>query len=231
MNRLIVFLLLTVLTGCGCCDTEPSNQKDAEIVRVPMTSEEYTIIKEIAAIIINYDDMLQRELNVYLDNSYAFPDEETSHFTVWMDFHTQESLDVAGGRRMMVRVVEGLLERLNNDPWLSEYAGGSFTPRDLYISIELTSYHGKFIDPLLVGRIELCKGLINCYYAHDAIDPTSVEMHMHFEPYESARFFVEQEDLMKERQEADPPKKDAGYIRARRDKLLGWEKAYPSPLP
>ena len=231
MKSLIIFLLLAVLTSCGCCNFDSDNKQSAEIVRVPMSSEEYTVIKEIAAIIINFDDELKRDLNTYLDNSYAFPDEESSHFTVWMDFHSQEILDVAGARRLIVRIVEGLLERLNNDPWLSEYAGGSFTPRDLYISLELTSYYGKFIDPLIVGRVELCKGLLNCFYAHDAMDPLSVEQHQHFEPYESSRFFVEQEDLMKERQEKVPPNKDPSYIRAKRDKLLGFEKAYPTLYP
>lgn len=227
MNRLIVFLLLVGLTSCNCC-LPPEGKKSAEIIRVPMSSEEYSIIKEIAAIIINYDDELKRDLNVYLDNSYAFPNEERGHIVIWMDFHSQEILDVAGARRMIVRIVEGLLERVNTDPWLSEYAGGSFTPKDLYISVELTSFYGKHNDVLIVGRMELNNGVLNCYYAHDALDPRSVEQHQHFEPYESARFFVEQEDLMRERQEmmVPPINKNPSYIRAKRDKLLGFEKAY-----
>lgn len=235
MRRLIILVILVSLTSCckfklwwwqkdcGECD----HNKNSNVVRVAMDEDQYQATCEISKIIIDYQDELKRDLEMYLIHSYAEPD-EYGQWHIWLDFNTQEILDVAGARRMIVRTVEGFLDRLNSHPWLY-IRTGRFTPMSLYVSVELTSYYGKFIDPLIVGRMELEGGFLTCYYAHDALNPRSIIFHQHFEPYASAVCFVRHEDELAKAKEQGkiPTVKDFRIIRNRRDKLLGYPETYP----
>lgn len=201
MHRLLLFFMLTLLSACV-----------SKIYQAPMDENVYASTREISRVILTYADPLKRD-HVYLNHSYAYYEPEEGRFLIWMDFHSQKLLDVDQSRRLLVEMVEGFLESLNNHPilygYLNEYPNAfPFTYHDLYISVELESYHGVYVDPLYVGRFELADGYMSSFYAHTALDPRSCVFHQHFEPYESSLLFVTVEkELDQERKynQAPPP--------------------------
>ena len=188
-----------------------------------MPAGDYEEVLAISHVVIFYTEDMKELLNMHLEHSYAFPDPERGgRYTIWMDFTSQEILDVAESRRMIVKFVEGLLARLIEDPRVMSCFDTPFTVDDLYVSIELESYYAHFIDPLYVARIELAEGFLNCYYAADALNPRSVVYHQHVEPYDNARHFVMDEDDY----DAMSSTKDYYMIRQERNRAFRRERSY-----
>lgn len=204
--RFVIALLLLLTVSSGC--------RKAQNYAVPMPDDTYKATQDISRIIINYVDEWKTK-RVILRHSYAFKCPATGRFLVWMDFHSMLLLDVAESRRVLVNLSEGLLEMLNTFPFFyPPNDGDTFTHFDLYISIEFESFHGQYVDPLLVGRVELKEGYFNAFYAHTALDPRSCVFHQHFEPYESSVHFVkiEQEIERQKALEAPPDGKKRSHF-------------------
>jgi hypothetical protein len=141
-----------------------------------------------------YVDSLPMELGIYLRHSYTYRD-PCKGPVIWMDFTSQDLLDVNEARRVMVETVEGFLGRLNNDPEIAiAFNNVPFTFENLYVSIEYESYFGQYVDPLYVARTELKDSWFTASYAHTAFNERAPIFHMHKEPYESSRFFIMVQD-------------------------------------
>lgn len=174
--------------------------------------------REITRIITIYSIELKQQLCLQLENAYVMHDDFGFH--VWVDWKSQENLDIEEGRRYFVSIVEGLLDRLNYDDNLKSMTGNfQFSPDFLYLSIEFESFFGKYIDPLYIGRLELVDGIFGAFYAHDGFDVKSPVYHKHFEPYETSVLIVQTQRAMWEMQkeiedsELKLEKEKAEYVR------------------
>lgn len=206
MRHLIAFLILLILTGC-CWDRDwRCRRKNLNPGPGPtMTADFLLFSEEIPQIVLPFADELKSKERINLRHSYVYRDDE-GNYIVWLDFYTQLLYDVDQTRRLMVHVVEGLLERLNADGQLYSRWGAPFTFEDLYVSIDFESFFGIYIDPLYISRAVLLCGNLTAFYANTATDMHSVVYHKHEEPYVSSRLFVTIEegiDEAKKRQAID----------------------------
>lgn len=179
ITRLLwLFSLLCLVTGCY---TRPLPEKE------PPATED--AIPELEYIVVSYSNVLYEEEEcLFLLDSRAYYDEEGVQ-RICMKFRTQALVEVLEGRDLIVRVVEGFLARVNNDPILPLYISDfPLTADNLHINIEFESFFGKYVDPLYMARIVLDCGLVY-YYANNAVDPDTMVWHQRIEPYEKAYRF------------------------------------------
>lgn len=188
LNFLYSFLIILATVGLFSCKATtcvPFVEKEDE--------EEFFFSdarREITRIITIYAIELKQMLCMTLENSYIMHDDFGFH--IWVDWKSQDNLDIEETRRLFVSVVEGLLDRLNYDEELKSMTGNFvFSPDYLYLSIEFESFFGKYIDPLYVARIDLEEGIVSSYYAHDAFDVKTPVYHKHYEPYETSLLIVQ----------------------------------------
>lgn len=196
--RFTLALLVTLfLTGCRWeCDTlcDPSER----MLPVAFDDEMMVYQKEFCRVINEFATELEWYYQIWLEHSYAKQDDDGS-FIVWVDFTTQDIEDLPGARRLSVRMIDSLLDRLNGSQILRSGQGRDFTFEDLYFSIEYTSFYGRYNDPLIVGRSELKHGYMNVFYAHDAFKVDPIIYHKHSEPYETSRCIVAAQDAARKR--------------------------------
>lgn len=184
------FALLMILV-LPCCRWESDTYCDPREKMLPLRPDQETMFyqHEICKVINTYATKLDWLHQIWLENCYANY-EEDGQFYIFVDFSTQDNLDLPEARRMSVLLIEGLLKALNENQLLVAHQNGPFTPDNLYFSIEYTSFYGKYIDILLVGRTELKYGYLNVFYAHDAFMLDPVIYHKHSEPYETSKCIV-----------------------------------------
>lgn len=188
-NAIGIFLLLLL---AGCC-AEPTGLMNTPMSTDDVSVDAYKSTQEVSVVILPYAAELAEKERVYLHNSYVYRNDE-GNFVIWLDFTSQLILDVQGVRSLMVHLVEGLLDRLNQNGELYKPWGAPFTYNDLYVSIEFESYFGRYIDPLYVGRSELCEGFLTAFYANTALDRRACVYHKHVEAYASSKLFIDIDD-------------------------------------
>ena len=192
--RILLALLITIcLTGCRW---ESDTVCDPSVRMLPVRPDDETMYfqKELCHVITAYATELEWYYQIWLEHSYAKWDEDEGNFIVWVDFTTQANEDLPGARRLSVRIIDGLLDRLNESEILTSAQGRKFVFEDLYFSVEYTSFYGRYNDPLLVGRSELKHGYLNVFYAHDCFQVEPIIYHAHSEPYETSRCIVASQD-------------------------------------
>ena len=141
--------------------------------------------------------MLKKEQHLDLEDSWVSYDDKIQR--IYVQFSSQRLLTIEQARLQMVKVVEGLLLRLNNHTLLSyELSKFPFTAKDINVKINYESYFGLYVDELYVGLSWLQAGCVN-FYAFNRKDPTIDWDHSRFEPYFKSRELA----LLKE--EADLP--------------------------
>lgn len=182
MTRLCqLMLLLSLLTGCYRVSPEPVYDP----LEGPATED---AIPELEYIVISYSNVLEDEERIFLLDSRGWYDEE-GVFHVCMRFRTQLLLCVLEARDLMVRVVEGFLSRVNNDPILPLYLKDCPMVADqLSVNIEFESFFGKYVDPTYMARTRLECGIVY-YYSFTATDPDQQIWLQRVEPYEKAYRF------------------------------------------
>ena len=88
-----------------------------------------------------YSIELKRDKCVQMEHAHVMHDEIGYH--LWIDYTSQDNLDIEETRRFFVDLVEELLKRLNNDRILTAYTGGFvFTPLTLFISVDFDDGQG-----------------------------------------------------------------------------------------
>lgn len=188
MRKLLFLLFVLVLTGCGV--PEPVRLYDVDFDPVIVDSS------------VNVDDF------IYAINTYAVPWElgrrpgvvlEDSRIfynnfvveKIWLKFITQQILEVWDARKLIVQIVEGYLERLNNDERLKIHMPNRhLTPMNIDVTLISESYMGKYVDPLYVNVIYLQDGMV-WYYAYDVYNPNTDVWHQRVEPYHKAHLLAQ----------------------------------------
>jgi len=189
MRAVFLFVLISVLSGCQFCKEERSQDPFGCENSVFLDLDEETRVEhtEIIRILSSYGVKLKKEDRIFIEGAYAKYDE--GQWWIWIDASSQKLVDLPRARYMMVDLVEGLLEELNGSYKINK----EFTHNNLYVSIELESFFGQYVDLFYVGRMELKEGNFFAAYAHTAIQSETVYHHMHSEPYETSKIITRSE--------------------------------------
>lgn len=158
--------------------------------RVPPAPEPMAIesIPELEYVVITYGNHLDQYRNLILSDSRAYFDEKGFE-SIWLKFTSQDLVDMCQARDLIVYVVEGLLKRINNDGELIGYLEHfPLTAVNLKIEIKFECFHGRFVDPLYIGLIQMEDGLVE-YYAFDALEKNVWEWDQRVETYDKAYRF------------------------------------------
>ena len=215
MMKLKIFLffilpLTLVLSGCRGKGCETGCYDGAYGYPNGQTRE----IHDEASELINLYALELEELEeLKLCNAYVYKEpyeDGTYHYVYWVEFKSMGLYDVCDGRHLLVRVVEGLTERLNMSAQLTEFTSYSeITPHDVYVSISFESYFAEYIDPLYLARIELEDGYYSKFYAWTGFDFQHNKLfHKHTEPYFRSRQIVDIQEGYALAKEVAKPKKE-----------------------
>lgn len=172
--KLITFLLLATFI-CSCQRKVITEGPPVQMIDTEAMSE----------LVIRYSAILKDDKHLNLEDSRVAYD--TSIQQISLEYSTQSLLTVYDARLLIVEVVEGFLELLNDDPRLqSTLIMYPFTSDNMCVKINCTSFYGLYLDPLYVGAIWLYKG---CTYIY-AFDRKNNDIdwdHHRFEPYFKSR--------------------------------------------
>lgn len=138
-------------------------------------------------IVLTYAVELQKEKNLKLEDSQVYYKDAVDRID--LVFSTQSILEVKEARELLVDVVEGFLERLENDTNVFSQLSDSFSASNLEIHINLESYWPLYGDPFYVGWIVLENGMA-WYYAADLKNFYQDFWHVRCEPYYKSLEFV-----------------------------------------
>ena len=171
--KLIYLLLAIVLVGC-CCPGYYVKVIDPTWVRKIDANE-------LTRTIIRFTTRLNREKGLTLEDSRAYYTECTEK--IRLVFSSQKCPEIPESRELLVDVVEGLLNAINNNPSIrADLCIAPFTVADLEIYIHFESYFSEYVDPFYVGRIELDEELA-VYYMATQKQSYFDEWHSRYEPY------------------------------------------------
>lgn len=151
ISRFLIAILMTIsLTGCR------SQHED-----VPLPGLNNEMIMQVVlpyAITLQHDKKLRFE-----DSSVTYGGQGAYIEKLRLYFSSQSILELREARGLLVDVVEGLLDILNDDPIL---AGYPLSSEDLEICIKFESFLGFYIDPLYIHWMTL-QDNTSFFYAFD----------------------------------------------------------------
>lgn len=195
--------LFALLCSCTSQMSRPMTHPWVEKIEVNPFSE----------VIIPYALELRKEKRLRFEDSEVFYDEYVQRFRVV--FSTQLILELCEARELMVDVVEGLLERMNNNPWVVEsFNHQPITADDLELYFSYETYYVEYIDPTFIAWMSLTDGYVRFY---DGVlkDFTKDFWDARIEPYAKSLEFVR---IAREAEEnyklAHPPKTAQQGIRS-----------------
>ncbi len=190
MRYIVALMLLLSLAGCK----ERSMYEDRLILE--------TDTDDLSTMIIGFTTELFHEKHLFLEQSYVIYNQPVT--TLRLEFSTQDILEMGEARHLLVDVVEGLLDRINQGELAAEFLPNPFTAEHLEIYIDFQSFHGLHVDPYFVGWVVLEKG-IAYYYAFTLKNQRLDFWNVRHEPYFKSRSFSMLERAAeKQYQEAHP---------------------------
>jgi len=149
--------------------------------------------EEPARVMLTYATKLFHEKHLFLEDSKVYYNYTIHSFRI--ELSTQAILELREARELLVDVVEGFLERINENRIISgELSHRPFTANDLDVYIDFQSYHGLYVDQRYVGWVALCQGT-TFIYAFDVKNNQINFWHDRIEPYYKSRDFVKFERI------------------------------------
>lgn len=143
--------------------------------------------ERVSEIIIPYSVALEHEKHLLLEHSYIVYDAPQN--SIRLQFITQNIMEMRDARELLVDVVEGLLERINDSALAGSLFPQPFTADQLEIYINFQSWHTRYADPFYIGWVVLEDGMAY-YYAASLKDFTHDYWYRRYEPYFKSRSFV-----------------------------------------
>jgi len=153
------------------CDSAKIFDRNYEEVEGPLITE----------VLYEYAAELRIDKNLHLEDS-CVREEDGRHY-IRLDFSSQDILDLPDARYLLVDLVEGFLNKLNDDgDVIEENDGRSFNSKDLEIYIEFESFFTAYVDLDYVAFVSLRAGLSH-FYAGDSREANPTCWHKHGETY------------------------------------------------
>lgn len=218
--RLIIGMLFfgIVLTGC-----QTKIEPDGPWVK-KIDSEEVT------RLVLNYSKELKIKRALDLEDSWVSYNDSIKR--ICLEYSSQRLLTVEEARLLIVELVEGFLDRLNNNSIISyELETFPFTHNNLSVKINFESFFGMYVDPLYVGQVWLQAGCVDFYAFDRKIDRIDWDHHR-FEPYTKSReiALLKKEADIPFTDRLNPPKRPSQYIYNRYEPYRPHTNFLPPPV-
>lgn len=219
--RIIFWMMVfgLVLTGC-----QPKTVPQGPWVK-KIDSEEMT------RLVLNYSKELKIRRALDLEDSWVSYDDSIKK--ICLEYSSQRLLTLEEARLLMVELVEGFLERLNNNAFLSyELETFPFTADNLSVRINFESFFGMYVDILYIGQVWLQAGCVDFYAFDRKIDGIDWDHHR-FEPYTKSReiALLKKEADLPYMERPNPPKKPSEYIYDRYERYRpNNQRSLPFPM-
>ena len=189
-------LALTLLTGCSSFEAFNSNCDSSginDIPEAPFVDLPNPILsvhaEEVTAIIQDYSVELRMLKRLHLEHANTYYNDEGIH-TVQLQYSSQDIINLCQGRKLIIDVSEGLLDKLNSNSLLTpEFTNHAFYPFNLEIYINFESYFTKYIDPFYIKWICMEDSKI-MFYTADVDDNDKKCWHSKKESYNTSRDIV-----------------------------------------
>lgn len=180
IRYLITALLVICFTGCSGPLVEREYPEYEKSVMVNFPTE------EISQVVWEYAAELKYDKRLYIEHAFECVNDET---ILHIHFKTQLLIELCQARDLVVDVVEGLLDRLNNSPASKLLSPFPLTPNQIHITIDFQSYHGLYVDPFYIGWVVVEDGMVY-FYAFNLKDKTRDFWNARSEPYFKSKSFV-----------------------------------------
>lgn len=193
MRYLFTLLMILTLTSCHTLTlpgfprdwTFPwcrgnNNQESVEVVPT-VNTEVFT------RIILTYATELEHEKRLFLEDSKVFYDVTVDR--IRLEFSSQDLVTMCEARALLVDVVEGLMERIQQYPEATVQLNSDFTASNVDIYINFESYFGLYVDPFYIGWVVLEEGT-SYFYAFSIKDNKTYWWNTRVEPYEKSFLFA-----------------------------------------
>ncbi|MEX1013520.1 MAG: hypothetical protein WD595_05495 [Waddliaceae bacterium] len=176
MRKLVPLLTLAscaLFSGCGGPPPPPYNAVN---------------VTEVSRLVNIYAVKLKYEKGLKLTDSVVYHDWRLNR--VRLDFTTMNIMDLCEARELLVDLVEGLLERLNDNSIIAmDAASRPMTNCDLEIYINFESFFVEYVDPTYTGIICMKDGIVKFTTGEGRIsDPSRWKERMEY--YWQTRNFV-----------------------------------------
>lgn len=143
---------------------------------------------DVTRVVYHYLPFINHQYHFRLEDSYVTSGD--AGYKIRLDFSSMDIKEMAEAREAMVDLVEGLLERLNNDEVLAgKNFGEDFTEFDLEVYITYKSYYVQYVDEQMAAFASLRGGLVH-YWAGDANNDDPECWHWNSETYKQSREIV-----------------------------------------
>jgi hypothetical protein len=180
----ILFLLVSTTIFCSCtkvrvakCTTDPSSF---------LSSYDSP---EMDKVVIAHSQDLEQKHGFVLENAKTCFTEQGKIERVRLHYTSQEIVEMEEARDHLVEAVDGLLEKINQDPILrARLASYPFQPQNLEVHITYQSFYGRFIDPYKVAHAIQEKG-VSFFYNAELDGRNSDYWGKRVEPYYKTRRF------------------------------------------
>ena len=149
----------------------------------------YVETEETTRDILVYSEKLKYEKQLQLEDA-KICDNQGLITRITLNFYSMANVDICEARMLLVDVVEGLLDKLNQDPNVTPYVlGGVFTANNLEVYIRFDSFNTTVLDLQKVGLITLRNGIAH-FISSDAFYCEGECWHRRYEPYYQSKEFV-----------------------------------------
>lgn len=226
MRYALLGILLIFVTGCTCCGFDFWNSEPT-IVSLKKKIDSQSAVN----LVIEYSQKLEREHHLFLEDSNFYYDNEI--LCIELDYSTQDLLTIKEARRILVEMVQDLMERLNEDEVLADKLKYPFKAKRLQIYIDCQSFFGLYVDPFYVSWIILENGK-SYFYAFDLKNHGYDFWHSRIEPFFKSVQIINAENRANELYEASKSQLPKTVIRERylgTDINPGSEKEFPKGTP
>lgn len=104
----------------------------------------------------------------YLEDSWVYyndegPNGENVVHHIWLQYRSQNILELQDARSKLVDLVEEFLEKLKNNPDTASSLIAGFSADNLLIYVDFQSYWGLYADPQYIGWMVLEDGMVYYY--------------------------------------------------------------------
>jgi hypothetical protein len=214
MHYLLPFLLSLVLISLSSCTSQsyPMDfwQRDSnDVYDVPLApdveipSPQLSVhAEEVTGIIQEMSVELRHLKRLHLEHARTYYNEEGIH-TIQLQYNSQDIIELCQARRLIVDVVEELLEALNcNSELFPEFTNHAFYPFNLEVYIDFDSYYTRYVDPFYIRWISLENSMV-FFYTADVIDNDKSGWHYKKETYDTAKNIVFYQRLAEDKFKAE----------------------------
>lgn len=207
LRYLLLCFLSLAMSGCT------SNSCEHHIARPEPKVLVYGDTTALANIIWEFATELKYERRLHLEKSMVSVNEFQS--TIHIDFSTMSILELCDARQLIVDIVDGYLQRIEESYASTQLRPSPLTADQFHITIDFQSFYGVYNDPFYIGWLVLENGMVY-YYGFNVKDERFDHWSSLNEPFEQARVFAYAQRRAERKYEMTHPRKGRSALEGMR---------------